>query len=320
MTLAPAICVVTGGAGFIGSHISERLLRDGHTLRIVDNYLTGSPANIAHLRAHERLSMHEIDIADADALTAVCNGADYLIHQAALPSVPRSVARPLESWRHCATGTLNVLEAARRSSVRRVVYASSSSVYGDAPGDSKHEGLPPHPLSPYAAAKLAGEALCQAYSACYELETVSLRYFNVFGPRQDPGSAYAAVIPRLLTLMLDDQRPPVTGDGLQSRDFTYVDNVVEGNLLALAAPQADGQVFNLGADGSASILELVATLNELLGTELPPLHIAERPGDVRHSRADISRARAILGYAPTVDFRTGLERTVAWFSGQPAAD
>lgn len=318
MTLQPATCVVTGGAGFIGSHISERLLRDGHTLRIVDNYLTGSPANIAHLQANpawrKRLSVHELDIADEDALTRVFAGADYVIHQAALPSVPRSVARPQDAWQHCATGTLSVLAAARRSAVRRVVYASSSSVYGDAPGNSKHERLPLHPLSPYAAAKLAGEALCQAYSASLALETVSLRYFNVFGPRQDPNSEYAAVIPRLIAIMLDGKRPPVTGDGRQTRDFTYVDNVVEGNLLALTAPGVAGQVFNLGGDGSVSILQLAAALNELLGTQLPPVHIPERPGDIRHSRADFSSARALLGYAPTVSFRAGLERTVAWFS------
>lgn len=318
MSLSPALCVITGGAGFIGSHISARLLRDGHTLRIVDNYLTGSPANIAHLRAQGRLSVHELDIADMEALIRVCAGADYVIHQAALPSVPRSVASPLEAWQHCATGTLNVLEAARQAGVRRVVYASSSSVYGDAPGDSKHEGLTLHPLSPYAAAKLAGEALCQAYAASYGLETVALRYFNVYGPRQDPGSAYAAVIPRLLTLMRDGQRPPVTGDGGQTRGFTYVDDVVAGNLLALTAPAAAGQVINLGSEDSVSILELVAMLNVVLGTDLAPDHIAPRPGDVRHSRSDISRARELLGYVPAIDLRTGLERTAAWFASQPA--
>ena len=320
MTLPPATIVLTGGSGFIGSHISERLLRDGHRLRIVDNFLTGRPANIAHLRANpawcEQLSVHELDIADNDTLASVCAGADFVIHQAALPSVPRSVARPQESWQHCATGTLSVLEAARLGGVRRVVYASSSSVYGDASGAAKHEGLPISPLSPYAAAKLAGEALCQAYNACHNLETVSLRYFNVFGPRQSPDSDYAAVIPLLLRLMLDGQRPTVTGDGHQSRDFTYVENVVEGNLLALSAPDVGGQVFNLGMDDSVTILELVDALNELLGTDLPPVHIATRPGDIRHSRADISRARALLGYAPVVNFLDGLERTVAWFSRQ----
>lgn len=316
MTLAPSTCVVTGGAGFIGSHVSERLLRDGHSVRIVDNYLTGSPKNLTHLRDHGRLTVHELDIADAAALVSAFDGADFVLHQAALPSVPRSVARPGETWKHGAAGTLNVLEAARQAGVRRVVNASSSSVYGDAPQDSKHEGLPTRPLSPYAAAKLAGEALCQAWGPSYGLETVSLRYFNVYGPRQDPRSDYAAVVPLFISLMLKGQRPPITGDGGETRGFTYVDDVVEGNLLALTSPCAAGQAINIGSATSTSIRELVEVLNELLGTQLPPLYVPKRPGDVRHSRADIARARELLGYNPGVDLRAGLKRTLAWFGEQ----
>lgn len=316
MTLAPATCVVTGGSGFIGSHISERLLHDGHNVRIVDNYLTGSPNNLAHLRDNGRLTVHELDIADAKALVRVFEGADFVLHQAALPSVPRSVASPGETWKHCATGTLNVLEAAREAGVRRVVNASSSSVYGDAPEDSKHEGLPTRPLSPYAAAKLAGETLCQAWGKCYDLETVSLRYFNVYGPRQDPRSDYAAVVPLFISLMREGQRPPITGDGGETRGFTYVEDVVEGNLLALTAPDAAGQAINVGSATSTSIRQLVDLLNVLLGTQLPPLYVPRRPGDIRHSRADISRARETLGYNPTVDLRDGLKRTLAWFRDQ----
>lgn len=316
MTLAPSTCVVTGGAGFIGSHISERLLRDGHDVRIVDNYLTGSPENLAHLRDHGRLTVHELDIADLKALVKAFDGADFVLHQAALPSVPRSVARPGETWKHTAAGTLNVLEAARQAGVRRVVNASSSSVYGDAPQDSKHEDLPTRPLSPYAAAKLAGEALCLAWGPSYGLETVSLRYFNVYGPRQDPRSDYAAVVPLFISLMLEGKRPPITGDGGETRGFTYVDDVVEGNLLALTSPRAAGQAINIGSGAGTSIRELVETLNELLGTQLPPLYVPKRPGDIRHSRADIARARELLGYDPGVDLRAGLKRTLAWFGEQ----
>ncbi|MCE2490556.1 MAG: NAD-dependent epimerase/dehydratase family protein [Anaerolineae bacterium] len=313
MSLPTSTCIVTGGAGFIGSHICERLLRDGHTVRIVDSFLTGSPENIAHLNGEDRLTVHELDIADLDLLVGVFEGADFVLHQAALPSVPRSVAQPQETWQHCATGTLNVLEAARTSGVRRVVNASSSSVYGDTPADSKHEGLPLRPLSPYAAAKLAGEGLCQAWGTSFGLETVCLRYFNVYGPRQDPLSDYAAVIPLFISLMLEGLRPSITGDGGETRGFTYVDDVVEANLLALTAPAAAGQVLNIGRATSTCIRQLVNVLNELLGTQLPPVFVARRPGDIRHSRADISRARELLGYNPTVDLKTGLQRTLAWF-------
>lgn len=313
MTLAPATCVVTGGAGFIGSHICERLLRDGHRVRLVDNFLTGSPANIAHLRADARLAVHECDIADLEALVRIFAGADFVLHQAALPSVPRSVDQPREAWRHGATGTLNVLDAARRCEVSRLVFASSSSVYGNAKAASKHEDLPLRPLSPYAAAKLAGEALCHAWSESYGLEAIGLRYFNVYGPRQDPNSTYAAVIPLFLSLMLAGRRPPITGDGGETRGFSYVEDVVEANILALSAPVGPDKVYNIGSDTSTRIDDLVILLNDLLGTDLPPKYVSSRPGDIRHSRADIGRARRQLGYSPSVDLKSGLQKTIAWF-------
>lgn len=302
--------VVTGGAGFIGSHLVERLLRDGHRVRVVDNLMTGKRANLAHLDGYD---FYEISIIDKAALDDAFAGADYVLHQAALPSVPRSIDNPLESHEHGATGTLNVLLAARDAGVQRVVYAASSSAYGDADGEYKDESLPPRPQSPYAVAKLTGEYYCQVFTQVYGLETVALRYFNVFGPRQDPTSRYAAVVPLFITAMLDDTAPVIYGDGWQSRDFTYIDNVVQGNLLAATAPAAAGQVMNLATGGRISLLDLVDKLNALLGTQIQPHHAAERPGDIRHSRASIERARALLGYEPQVDFDTGLARTLDWY-------
>lgn len=310
------VYVVTGGAGFIGSHLVERLLRDGHSVRVIDNYLTGQRQNLRHVEGHPALSIHEVSITDLEAIRPVINGADYVLHHAALPSVPRSVAEPLETHAHCVTGTLNVLEASRRGGVRRVVYASSSSVYGDIEGDAKIETMPPQPKSPYGAAKLAAEYYCRVFTDTYGLETVSLRYFNVFGPRQDPTSEYAAVIPRFITRMLDGQPPLIYGDGTQSRDFTYIDNVVEGNLLAARAPGAGGSYMNLATGGRVTLLELVAKLNVLLGTAFAPQHEPERAGDIKHSRASIDKAAALLDYAPVVDFDTGLARTAAWFRQQ----
>ncbi|HLV34154.1 MAG TPA: SDR family oxidoreductase [Spirillospora sp.] len=316
----PEIYVVTGGAGFIGSHLAERLLRDGHVVRVIDNFLTGRRENIKHLCAdpsvRDRLSVHEVSITELDAIQPVIDGAAYVLHQAALPSVPRSVANPLETHLHCVTGTLNVLEAARRAGVRRVVYASSSSVYGDIEGDAKIETMPPQPKSPYGAAKLAAEYYCRVFADTYGLETVALRYFNVFGPRQDPTSEYAAVIPKFITRMLDGQPPVIYGDGTQSRDFTYIDNVVEGNLRAAHAPGAGGSFMNLATGGRITLLELVTKLNTLLATDYEPVLAPERAGDIKHSRADVAKARALLDYEPVVDFDTGLARTVAWFRAQ----
>ncbi len=308
------IYIVTGGAGFIGSHIAERLLTEGHTVRVVDNMLTGKESHLAHLRRlNASLEYYPVSITDYEALPPIFAGAEVVFHQAALPSVPRSVANPLETHAHCVTGTLHVLNAARESGVRRVVYAASSSAYGDAEGDYKVETMPPNPISPYGAAKLAAEYYCQVFYRVYGLETVCLRYFNVFGARQDPASQYAAVIPKFITMMLAGKAPVIFGDGTQSRDFTYIDNVVHGNLLAASAPDACGEVMNLATGGRISLLELVAKINALLGTDIASILGDPRPGDILHSRASIEKARELLDFSPIVDFDEGLRRTVAWY-------
>ncbi len=304
------IYVVTGGAGFIGSHLTEALLRDGHTVRVIDNLVTGKRENLAFGATGDRLAFHEVSVTDLDALRPLFEGVDCVFHQAALPSVPRSIAEPLETHAQCATGTLNVLLAAKDAGVRRVVYAASSSAYGDIEGEYKDETMPPRPISPYGVAKLTGEYYCQVFSTVYGLETVALRYFNVFGARQDPLSQYAAVIPLFITAMLRGERPTIFGDGTQSRDFTYIDNVVHGNLLASQAPDAVGQVINLATGGRVTLLELVDKINALLGISIAPIHAPERPGDIKHSRAAVERARDLLDFAPIVDFDTGLARTL----------
>lgn len=312
--------IVTGGAGFIGSHIAERLLKDGHTVRIIDNLLTGQKANLDYLQrlpgANERLTIHAHSILDSEAIAPIFAGVDTVFHQAALPSVPRSVADPMETHENCVTGTLNVLIAARDADVRRVVYAASSSAYGDAEGDFKVETQAPEPISPYGAAKLAGELYCRAFYESYGLETVALRYFNVFGARQDPTSQYAAVIPLFITAMIDAKRPIIYGDGLQTRDFTYIDNVVHGNLLASTAADAPGQMMNLATGGQISLLELVNKLNVILETDIEPVLTDPRPGDILHSRANIDKARSLLDFAPVVDFDEGLRRTVQWYMNE----
>lgn len=308
-----ATYVVTGAAGFIGSHIAEALLKRGDTVRIVDNLSTGSHANFAHIAA--QATFHEVDIVNLAALHKVFEGADYVIHQAAVPSVPRSVADPVLTHESCATGTLNVLLAARDAGVKRVVYAASSSAYGDIEGRYKIETMTPSPLSPYAAAKLMGEYYCQIFYNVYGLETVALRYFNVFGPRQDPYSPYSAVIPLFIKAMLEGKQPTVFGDGLQSRDFTYIDNVVHGNLLACQSDsRAAGKVINLACGDSISLLDLIRDINTLLGTNIEPNFEAPRAGDIKHSCADISLARDLLGFSPVVDFREGLRRTLEWLN------
>lgn len=308
------VYVVTGGAGFIGSHIAERLLRDGHQVRIIDNFATGKRENLARLNSYgERLRVYETSITDRDALPAIFDGARYVFHQAALPSVPRSIDDPLTTHEFNVTGTLNVLIAARDARVQRVVYAASSSAYGDIEGEFKREDMPPRPLSPYGVSKLAGEYYCQAFTEVYGLETVALRYFNVFGPYQDETSHYAAVIPKFVAAMKAGHRPTIYGDGTQSRDFTYIDNVVHGNLLAVGAPGAAGQMMNLATGGRVNLLELVDKINHLLGTSLEPILADPRPGDIKHSRAAIDRARDLLDFSPVVDFDTGLARTVEWF-------
>lgn len=310
----PQTYVVTGAAGFVGSHIAEHLLRNGQRVRVIDNLLTGNPAHLAFLKSLDGdLSIAKASITDLDALQTLFKGADYVFHQAALASVPRSIAAPLETHLHCVTGSLNVLIAARDNAVKRVVYAASSSAYGDQEGDFKVESMPPAPISPYGAAKLAGEYYFQSFYHAYGLETVALRYFNVFGARQDPHSAYAAVIPKFIRLMLHGKPPPMYGDGSQSRDFTYIDNVVHGSLLACAAKDAAGETINLAAGGQVILNDLVAKLNVILDTRLSPKYLEERPGDIKHSRADIAKAGALLGYKPIVDFDEGLRRTVAWY-------
>ncbi|MEM9954722.1 MAG: SDR family oxidoreductase [Chloroflexota bacterium] len=307
--------VVTGGAGFIGSHIAERLIKDGETVRVVDNLITGKTENLDYLKSlNGDLSIHQVSVTDYDDLLPVMDGVDVVFHQAALASVPRSVANPRETNLHCVNGTLNILDAARNSGVRRVVYAASSSAYGDQEGQYKKETMLPAPISPYGVAKLAGEFYCQAFHEAYGMETVALRYFNVFGARQDPQSEYAAVIPKFITRMQTGKQPIIYGTGEQSRDFTYIDNIVHGNLLASQSKDAVGQVMNLATGGRVSLLELVNTLNTVMETSLEPIHEEARAGDILHSQADVSKAEDLLDFAPVVDFQEGLRRTVEWYA------
>lgn len=306
--MASRLFLVTGGAGFIGSHIAEALVRRGDRVRVFDNLSTGKRANLA-----AGVEFVEGDLVDPDAVARAVAGVDCIFHEAALASVPRSVERPLDTHAACVTGTVNLLDAARRSGVRRVVYAASSSAYGDQPTSSKRETDLPAPISPYGAAKLAAEIYCQAFAATYKLETVCLRYFNVFGPRQDPDSPYSAVIPLFITALLAGRRPVVYGDGGQSRDFTYVANVVQGNLLAADAANVSGRVINVANGRTTSLLQLLQALNRLLGTNVQPVHEPPRVGDVRESLADITRARNLLAYEPEVDFEEGLRRSVDYY-------
>jgi nucleoside-diphosphate-sugar epimerase len=307
--------LVTGGAGFIGSHMVDALLADGHTVRVVDNFLTGKRENLLHVL--DRIDLREISITDLDALHEAMQGIDYVFHMAALASVPRSVADPIASNDNNVTGTLNVLIAARDAGVKRVVFAASSSAYGNLESEFKSEDMLPCPLSPYAAAKLAGEQYCQAFTEVYGLETVAVRYFNVFGPRQDPLSTYAAVIPKFVTAMLDDQSPVVEGDGLQSRDFTYIDNVVHGNLLACHTEGVAGEVINIACGDRINLLDMIEMMNTIMGKNIKPAFTDPRPGDVKHSRAAIDKARRLLGYEPVVSFQEGLAETVAWYETTP---
>ena len=303
--------LVTGGAGFIGSHIAEALVRRGDHVRVLDNLCTGFRDNLSAFAGD--IEFVEGDVSDPETVAKAVRGIECIFHEAALASVPLSVERPLDSNRACVTGTLNVLDQAQRAGVRRVVYAGSSAAYGDRPSSSKRESDLPMILSPYAAAKLAGELYCQAFYHTHGLETVCLRYFNVFGPRQDPHSAYSAVIPLFITKLLSGQSPVVFGDGLQSRDFTFVENVVHGNLLAATAAGAPGKTFNLADGRSTTLLQLLSLLAELLEVEVNPIHEAPRAGDVRESLADITAARAVLGYEPKVTFEAGLRRSIDYY-------
>ena len=305
--------LVTGGAGFIGSHLAEALLREGHDVRILDNFATGRRQNLDSFG--DSVELMEGDIRSYERVHNAVSGCELVFHQAALPSVPRSVQDPLTSTAVNVEGTLNVLLAARDAGVRRVVCASSSSVYGQNPELPKHEELQTLPISPYAVAKLAGEGYCRSFHLVFGLETVSLRYFNVFGPRQDPNSQYSAVIPKFITLLQSGQAPVVHGDGEQSRDFTYIDNVVHANLVAATNGPGDGSAFNIAFGEQYSLNDLLGMLREELGTDLQAEYGPDRPGDVKHSLADIARAREVIGYAPAVSFRDGLRRTIAAFSG-----
>jgi len=303
--------LVTGGAGFIGSHLVERLLELGMRVRVVDDLSTGRRSNIQPFL--KDIEFVEGTLADSSVAQRVCDGCDYVLHQAAIPSVPRSVRDPRGTHEASTTATMNVLEAARAAGVRRVIYAASSSAYGNAEAAIKTEDLVPQPCSPYAAAKLAGEHYLRAWHGVYGLETVSLRYFNVFGPRQDPTSEYSAVIPRFITAALRGEPPVIYGDGMQSRDFTYVANNVEANLLACVAPTAPGKVMNVACGGSYSLLDLVGAIGRILGREIQPRFEPARIGDVKHSLAGIEMATRVLGYAPRVSFDEGLRRTVEFY-------
>jgi len=304
-----SVFAVTGGAGFIGSNLVHRLVAEGHEVRVVDDFSTGRRENLDGVR--DRIALFEGDIRDASLLRRAFDGAEIVLHQAALPSVQRSMEDPVTTARVNVEGTVGVLEAARRGSVRRVVFASSSSVYGDTPDLPKREDRRSPVKSPYAASKLAGETFCAAYHQGLGLETVCLRYFNVFGPRQDPTSEYAAVVPLFVRCALDGTPATVFGDGEQTRDFTFVGNVVEANLLAACAPAA-GEVLNIGCGEHISVNRLLAALEEIVGRRVERTYAPERPGDVRHSLADISRARRVLGYEPAVGLAEGLRRTVDW--------
>ncbi len=302
--------LVTGGAGFIGSHLAEELVRRGHAVRVADDFSTGRRANLADVPGVEIL---EGDLADPAVAARAVAGCDVVLHQAAIPSVPRSVKDPVTSNRANIDATLNVLVAARDAGVRRLVFAGSSSVYGDTPTLPKREDMPTRPLSPYALQKLVGEDYARMFTRLYGLETVTIRYFNVFGPRQDPGSPYSGVISIFARALLAGERPTIHGDGGQTRDFTYVANVVDGVLRAADAPAASGRVINVATGGRVSLNELFDRLRELTGATVEPVYGPPREGDVRDSQADIGLAKALLGYAPTVSFEEGLKRTVKWF-------
>jgi UDP-glucose 4-epimerase len=306
--------LVTGGAGFIGSNLVRRLLAEGHEVRVHDNLSTGNRSNLDGLD----VELVEGDLRSYERVSTAARGAEVIFHQGALPSVPRSIQDPLTTNAVNIEGTLNVLLAARDHGVRRVVFASSSSVYGDAPGMPRSEAGPVRPLAPYAVSKLAAEQYCLAAGRVYELEVVALRYFNVFGEYQDPFSGYAAVIPKFIRAMQGGQRPTIFGDGSAARDFTHIDNVVDANIAAAQEANANGLAMNVAMGGSHTLLELVAMLNELMATELEPVHVEPRPGDVPVSEADISLARERLGYEPAISFAEGLRRTISWIGATSA--
>lgn len=307
---------ITGGAGFIGANLVRALLARGAAVRVADNFSTGRRANLSAVAG--QVEILEGDLAELDFARYAAAGMDYVLHQAALPSVPRSVADPLETHRAGELATLNVLLAARDAGVKRLTFASSSSVYGEAVAGAKHEALPLAPLSPYGVSKQSAESYCRVFHTVYGLETVSLRYFNVFGPYQNPASEYAAVIPRFITALLAGRPPVIFGDGEQTRDFTFVENVVAANLYALTAPGAGGGFFNVAMGQATSLNQLVRLLNDLVGVQVAPQYAPARPGDIKHSTADTGKLQRELGFVPPVSLLEGLRRTVAWYRDAPA--
>ena len=306
-----SVYVVTGGGGFIGSHIVEELLRRNETVRIIDNFSTGKRENVQPFAG--RAEVIEADLAEAPTLGQFLKGADYVIHQAAIPSVPKSMIDPVKSHNANVNGTLKLLVACRDAGVKRVVYASSSSLYGDSPTLPKHEEMKPNPLSPYGAQKLFGEMYCQVFTRAYGLETVALRYFNVFGPRQDATSQYSGVLALFIPAVLQGKKPTIYGDGLQSRDFTYVKNVADANLLACTVPGVAGQVFNIACGDRITVNSMLQQINKITGKDITPIYADPRAGDIKHSQADITRAKEHLGFQPTVSFEEGLRHTVEWY-------
>src|SRR5437870_3597589 len=303
--------VVTGGGGFIGSHIVEELVRRNETVTIIDNFSTGKHENVEPFE--DDVEVIEAVIAEAKNLTQFLKGADYVIHQAAIPSVPKSMMDPVKSHHANVDGTLKLLVACREADVKRVVYASSSSVYGDSPTLPKHEGMMPNPLSPYGAQKLFAEIYCQVFTRAYGLETVSLRYFNVFGPRQDSTSQYSGVLALFIPAVLQGRRPTIYGDGLQSRDFTYVQNVVEANLLACQLPGVAGQVFNIACGDRITVNSMLHHITKITGNDIAPIYAKPRPGDIQHSQADITSAKEHLGYQSKISLEEGLRNSIEWY-------
>ncbi len=314
-----ATYLITGVAGFIGSSLARAVLAQGDQVRGIDNFATGKRENITEIL--DRIDFREVDILDLDAIHEACRGVDYIFHEAAIPSVPKSVLDPLGSNRTNVDGTVHLLIAAKDAKVKRMVYAASSSAYGDTPTLPKREDMPPNPISPYAVAKLASEYYMTSFYRCYGLETVCLRYFNIFGPRQDPTSPYSGVLAKFITQMLDGEQPTILGDGAQSRDFTYIDNAVDANLLAIkaAASQAAGRVFNVATGERADLNEIFQLLKKIIGYKGDVKYGPERAGDVKHSLADLSLAEQHLGYKPKVNFEEGLRLTVEWYRGQHKA-
>jgi UDP-glucose 4-epimerase len=308
--------LVTGGAGFIGSHLTEALLRKGYSVRVLDDFSTGKRENLIFDKAYPSLEIIEGDIRDFSTCQKAMKGMEYVFHQAALPSVQRSVEDPETSNAINVGGTLNILLAAKEVGVKRVIYASSSSVYGDTPTLPKHEEMPSNPLSPYALQKYVGEQYCRLFYQLYSLETIALRYFNIFGPKQDPNSLYSAVIPKFIDALLQGRPPIIFGDGEQSRDFTYIENVVQANLLAMSAKDLHGEAINIAYGKRISLNQLLNLLKEILGSKLSPIHEEPRQGDVRHSLADIRKGKEIINYEPTVGIEIGLKKTVEFFQRQ----